>query len=118
GAGSMAGRVARSVVTRDGSVRAGRWRLLETIRAYGLGRLAESGHAEQANRRSAEFFRDLFVRAALGSSREAATADLAQYAREIDNVRAAIDWCFSPSGDSGIGVVLTAAYAPVWLNLS
>jgi tetratricopeptide (TPR) repeat protein len=43
---------------------------------------------------------------------------LAQYAREIDNVRAAIDWCFSPSGDSEIGVALTAAYAPVWLNLS
>src|SRR5205085_5551671 len=60
----------------------------------------------------------LFVRAALGSSRETTTADLAQYAREIDNVRAAIDWCFSPSGDSGIGVALTAAYAPVWLNLS
>ncbi len=49
---------------------------------------------------------------------QAATADLAQYAREIDNVRAAIDWCFSPSGHSGIGVALTAAYAPVWLNLS
>ena len=115
---SIANLVAKSLVMRDGSVPAGRWRLLETIRAYGLGRLAESGDAEQVIRRYAEFFRDLFVRAALGSSREAATADLAQYAREIDNVRAAIDWCFSPSGDSGIGVALTAAYAPVWANLS
>ncbi len=115
---SMANLVAKSLVMRDGSVPAGRWRLLETIRAYGLGRLAESGDAEQITRRCAAFFRDLFVRAAPGSSREAATADLAQYAREIDNVRAAIDWCFSPSGDSGIGVALTAAYAPVWLNLS
>jgi predicted ATPase len=115
---SIANLVAKSLVTRDGSVPAGRWRLLETIRAYGLGRLAESGDAEQVSRRYAEFFRDLFVRAALGSSREPATADLAQYAREIDNVRAAIDWCFSPSGDSRIGVALTAAYAPVWLNLS
>ncbi len=115
---SIANLVAKSLVMRDGSVPAGRWRLLETIRAYGLGRLAESGDAEQVTRRYVEFFRDLFVRAALGSSREAATADLAQYAREIDNVRAAIDWCFSPSGHSGIGVALTAAYAPVWLNLS
>ncbi len=115
---SIANLVAKSLVMRDGSVPAGRWRLLETIRAYGLGRLAESGDAEQITRRCAEFFRDLFVRAAPGSSREAATADLAQAAREIDNVRAAIDWCFSPSGRSGIGVALTAAYAPVWLNLS
>jgi predicted ATPase len=115
---SVASLVAKSLVTRDGSVPAGRWRLLETIRAYGLGKLAEGSDAEQGNRRCAEFFRDLFVSAAPGSSREAATADLAQYAREIDNVRAAIDWCFSPSGDSGIGVALTTAYAPVWLNLS
>jgi len=115
---SMANLVAKSLVMRDGSVPAGRWRLLETIRAYGLGRLAESGDAEQITRRCAGFFRDLFVRAAPGSSREAATADLAQAAREIDNVRAAIDWCFSQSGRSGIGVALTAAYAPVWLNLS
>ena len=113
---SIANLVAKSLVTRDGSVTAGRWRLLETVRAYGLERLAESGDAEQVTRRCAEFFRDLFARAAPGSSRE--PADLAQYAREIDTVRAAIDWCFSPSGDSGIGVALTAAYAPVWLNLS
>jgi predicted ATPase len=115
---SIANLVAKSLVTRDGSVPAGRWLLLETIRAYGLERLADSGDAEQVTWRCAEFFRDLFVRAAPGSSREPAAADLAQYAREIDNVRAAIDWCFSPSGDSGIGVALTAAYAPVWLNLS
>ena len=115
---SMANLVAKSLVMRDASVPAGRWRLLETIRAYGLGTLAESGDAEQITKRCAAFFRDLFVRAAPGSSREAATADLAQAAREIDNVRAAIDWCFSQSGRSGIGVALTAAYAPVWLNLS
>jgi predicted ATPase/DNA-binding winged helix-turn-helix (wHTH) protein len=115
---NIANLVAKSLVTRDGSVPAGRWRLLETIRVYGLGRLAESGEAVQVTKRCAEFFRDLFVRAVPGSSRELATADLAQYAREIDNVRAAIDWCFSPSGDPGIGVALTAAYSPVWLTLS
>src|SRR5208282_5960675 len=38
--------------------------------------------------------------------------------REIDNVRASLDWSFSSSGDAAIGVVLTAAYAPVWLDLS
>jgi len=42
---------------------------------------------------------------------------MARYVREIDNVRAALDWSFSPAGDSAIGVVLTAAYVPVWLHL-
>jgi len=77
---SIANLVAKSLVTRDGSVPAGRWRLLETIRAYGLGRLAESGDAEQVTRRCAEFFRDLFVRAAPGSSPQPSIAEMAQYA--------------------------------------
>jgi hypothetical protein len=38
--------------------------------------------------------------------------------REIDNVRAALDWCYSASGDPAIGIDLTAAYGPVWLHLS
>ena len=60
--------VAKSLVTRDESAPAGRWRLLETIRAYALERLSESGEAERVARRCAEFFRDLFVRAVSSSS--------------------------------------------------
>ena len=36
--------------------------------------------------------------------------------REIDNVRAALDWCFSASGDTAIGVDLAAGYAD-WLRV-
>jgi ATP/maltotriose-dependent transcriptional regulator MalT len=43
---------------------------------------------------------------------------LARRVREIDNVRAALDWSFSPAGDPAIGVDLAAAYAPVWQHLS
>ncbi len=44
--------------------------------------------------------------------------DVARYGREIDNVRAALDWSFSPAGDAAIGIALTAAFAPVWLHLA
>ena len=44
--------------------------------------------------------------------------DFVHFREEMDNVRAAVDWCFSSKGDSGIGIVLTAAYLPVWLHLS
>jgi predicted ATPase len=37
---------------------------------------------------------------------------------EIDNIRAAIDWALSPSGEWEVGAILTAAYAPVWYDLS
>jgi tetratricopeptide (TPR) repeat protein len=43
---------------------------------------------------------------------------LARYRQEIDNVRAALDWSFSPAGDPAIGVVLAAEYVWVWVNLS
>ena len=43
---------------------------------------------------------------------------LAEYGRQIDNLRAALDWAFSPSGDASIGVALTAAAAPLWMHLS
>ena len=43
---------------------------------------------------------------------------MARHVREIDNVRAALDWSFSPTGDQAIGVDLTVACAPVWRHLS
>jgi predicted ATPase/DNA-binding winged helix-turn-helix (wHTH) protein len=55
----IANLVAKSLVTSDGSSLTGRWRLLETIRAYALEILAESGETEQLARRCPEFFPDL-----------------------------------------------------------
>lgn len=117
-ADGIASLVAKSLVALERSV-VGRWRLLETIRAYAIGKLAESGEANQVARRHAEFFRNLV---AAGGSSGAPFApglpDIAPYAREIDNVRAALDWTFSLAGGTEIGIALTAAYCPVWFDLS
>jgi hypothetical protein len=43
---------------------------------------------------------------------------LADYAQEIDNLRAALDWAFAPDGDVSIGVALTNAAVPLWMSLS
>jgi predicted ATPase len=114
----IANLVAKSLVTLDGSAPAGRWRLLETTRAYALEKLADSDEVEQAARRHAEFFRDLFAPAASCSPLKLRVEDLNRYGREIDNVRAALDWCFSQCGDTAIGIELTAAYSPVWLHFA
>ena len=42
---------------------------------------------------------------------------LALYRPRIDNLRAALDWAFSPGGDAAIGVALTAAAVPLWMHL-
>jgi predicted ATPase/DNA-binding winged helix-turn-helix (wHTH) protein len=114
----IANLVAKSLVTLDGSAPSSRWRLLETIRAYALEKLAENGESEPIARRCAEFFRDLVGPDTQGSQVLPAAEEMARYGREIDNVRAALNWCFSSAGDVAIGIVLTAAYAPVWLDLS
>ena len=106
----------KSLLTLVQSTDGPRWRLLETIRAYALEKLTENGETEQAARRHAEFFRDLFAPAANVSL--VTLDDIPRYVREIDNVRTALDWAFSPGGDRAVGVALTAAYAPVWLYLS
>jgi predicted ATPase/DNA-binding winged helix-turn-helix (wHTH) protein len=114
----IANLVAKSLVALDGAAPVGRWRLLETIREYALEVLAENGETEQAARSCAEFYRDLVLPAMHGSQVQPSAKDMARYGREIDNVRAALDWSFSSVGDAATGVVLTAAYAPVWLDLS
>jgi predicted ATPase/DNA-binding winged helix-turn-helix (wHTH) protein len=114
----IANLVAKSWVALDKSGDNARWTLLETIRAYALEKLAESDESNDAQRRHAAFFRDLFALQARGARPSLSDDNLARHVREIDNVRAALDWSFSPAGDQAIGVDLTAAYAPVWRHLS
>src|SRR5262249_48813978 len=91
--------------------------LLETIRAYALEKLVEADEADRAVRRSAEYLRDLF-RSTASASQGRGHSESTQGHREIDNVRAAIDWALSPSGDLVVGLELTAYSAQLWFQLS
>jgi predicted ATPase/DNA-binding winged helix-turn-helix (wHTH) protein len=110
--------VTKSLVTFDGTEVGSRWRLLETTRAYALQKLIECGEIEGAQRRHAAYFGDLFALPLPGARSRLPNEDLTRRVREIDNVRAALDWSFSPDGDIAVGIHLTAAYAPVWLHMS
>jgi predicted ATPase/DNA-binding winged helix-turn-helix (wHTH) protein len=114
----IANLVSKSLLTYDGPTSPGRWQLPETTRAYALEKLDESGERDRTARRHAAFFRDYFASIDESAKIEAAAEDQRRYRDEIDNVRAALDWAFSPAGDPAIGVVLTTAYAWVWLQLS
>ncbi len=110
--------IAKSLVASEGSASIGRWRLLESIRAYALQKLAESGEAARVARFHADYYRVLFERAeAEWDSRP--IADMrSEYGRQIDDVRAAIDWALSPGGDALLGVALMGAAAHLWMHLS
>jgi len=110
----IASLVYKSLVILDRATSTTRWNLLETIRAYALEKLAAHDESGAAMRRHAGFYRDLFASRRLDSP--VPGEDMKEFTCEIDNVRAALDWSFSPAGDAEIGVALTAAYVPAWLH--
>jgi len=112
---AVSGLVNKSLVTLDRTGSVPRWVLLETIRAYALEKLIISDESNAAARRHAMFYRNLFVRGEPASRLQMPGEDMASYTSEIDNVRAALDWCFSAVGDVQIGVSLTAAFVPAWV---
>ncbi len=114
-ADTVASLVAKSLVAAEIGDGEARFRLLETMRAYALTKLAQSGEADSVARGHAAYYRDLLERARTSSARDDCGPS---FAPEIDNIRAALNWAFSPRGDASVAVALAAASAPVWLQVS
>ena len=110
--------VAKSLVAPEASVDVPRYRLLDTTRAYARDKLAASGELKVVAQKHAEYCRDLLERAGSQSITQSPADWLTIYGTQIDNVRAALDWAFSSDGDAGVGVSLTVAAVPLWINLS
>ena len=89
-----------------------------TPRAYALAKLDESGERDGLARRHAEHYRVLFERAKSEWGTRPKAQWLAEYRRHIDNLRASLDWAFSPTGDSSIGVAITVASVKLRVQLS
>ncbi|WP_319446277.1 MULTISPECIES: LuxR C-terminal-related transcriptional regulator [unclassified Mycobacterium] len=91
-----------------------RYRMLETVRQYGLEKLGESGEADEVRVRH----RDHYVATAMvldTPSGTSYTAGIDAAERELDNLRAAYDWC-RESGDLELALTLTSALLPLWLT--
>jgi predicted ATPase/DNA-binding winged helix-turn-helix (wHTH) protein len=114
----LADLVAKSLVVADVSGAKPRFRLLGTTRANALEKLATSGERDAVARRHAEFYRQLFARAEAEAPSRTTSDWLAAHAPEIDNLRAALDWAFSPGGEVSTGIALTAEAVSLWIRLS
>ncbi|MBV8398804.1 MAG: hypothetical protein JOZ17_08690, partial [Acetobacteraceae bacterium] len=114
----LEGLLAKSLVVAEVSDGESRFRLLDTTRAYALQRLRESGELDQLARRHGEYYQAVFDRAETEWETRTATEWLAEYGWQINNLRAALDWAFSPAGDVSIGASLAASAVPLWMHLS
>jgi predicted ATPase len=110
--------ITKSLITVEDNRAIARYRLLDTTRAYAREKLVESGELAAVAHRHGGYYRDLFERAETEWEARPAAEWLGDYGRQIDNVRAALDWAFSSGGDASIGVALTAAAVPLWMHLS
>ena len=91
------------------------FRLLDTTRAYAAVKLLESGEAEIIARRHALYYAEYLE---IGASGAAVSLDLSVSSVALGNIRAALEWGFSRSGDASIGVAISARAAPLFLSLS
>ena len=114
----VANLVAKSLVTANPGGAWVRYRLLETTRAYSLEKLVQAGEFDAIARRHAKRYLDVFEGAEVEAETRPTEEWLADYGPRIDNVRAALDWAFSPGGDVSIGVALTTAAVPLWMHFA
>ncbi len=113
--GVVASLVEKSLISVSQTDHASSYRLLDTTRAYAAAKLKERGEADATARRHAFYFAErlLGIRANISID-----LDLTAYARQIGDIRAALEWSFSPSGDSSVGVILAADAVPLFLRMS
>ena len=109
---------AKSLVAADLRGEPPRYRLLDTTRLYSREKLKDCGELQQVARRHAEYYCTSFAQAEAESESLPRAEWLAVYGWHLDNVRAALDWAFSAEGDPQIGVALTVAIVPLWVQLS
>jgi non-specific serine/threonine protein kinase len=102
--------VDKSLLKLDPSAAETRFRLLETVREYGMERLQVSGEANALRARHAAYCLTL-VRNINADPNERVRSE--QLEREHDNVRAALRWALE-DGDLLIGLRLTAALRRFW----
>jgi predicted ATPase/DNA-binding winged helix-turn-helix (wHTH) protein len=93
------------------------YRLLDTTRAYAAAKLAECGEPDRIARRHAIFYakfleHDEIIQSLFDEH------DLSGYAPHIGNVRAALRWALSGSGDVAVGIELATWAVPLFVGLS
>ncbi|MGW7404345.1 ATP-binding protein [Streptomyces sp. NPDC054833] len=106
----------QSVVSREESPAGVRYRMLDTVRAYGADWLAATGDAERLRRRHRDWYMGLATWCELDwfSPRQAEVA--ARVEAELPNLRIALEHCLSGSDDAHLGQYLAGSLWFYWVG--
>jgi predicted ATPase/DNA-binding winged helix-turn-helix (wHTH) protein len=115
---AIAGLVEKSLIATRIDETHAQYRLLDTTRAYALGKLEEHGEFDPISLRHAEY-----VTQQLESQKEMLWAlpraeRVAAYSRQLSNVRSALEWSFGSHGNDEIATRLAVASTQLFMELS
>jgi predicted ATPase len=108
---------AKSLITADIAGEHALFHMLEATRLYALEKLEACGEGPAMRRRHAELCCTMCEEDVCVPGTSTA-AWLARCCRMVEDVRVALDWCFSPQGDATIGAKLALISAPIWFRFS
>jgi predicted ATPase/DNA-binding winged helix-turn-helix (wHTH) protein len=95
-----------------------RYRLLDTTRTYALEIKVDDAELGDLAARHAIYYQQLLEQTGAEWQMRSNTPERASNLSDLNNVRAALEWCFGVAGDSAVGTRLAAAAAPVFLGMS
>jgi len=95
-----------------------RYRLLDTTRAYVLDTSVDDAELVDLAVRHAAYYRRWLEQSGTDWPTLSTGAERAPHFAALNNVRAALEWCFGANGNAKIGVGLAVAAAPVFLAMS
>ena len=113
----VANLVDKSLIATEVSANGMRYRLFDTTQAYLLPKLVESGEVGSVQERHARYWLDLLELIDADAPTQGSEA-FANFAVFLSDIRSALDWCFSATGDPRLGAALVAVAAPLLLELS
>ena len=116
--GAIDSLVAKSMVATRPIGAMMRYRLLDTTRAYALEISIDDAELADLAARHATYYRRWLEQNGTEWPTLSTGTERAPHFAALNNVRAALEWCFGVNGNAEIGVGLAAAAAPVFLAMS
>jgi predicted ATPase/DNA-binding winged helix-turn-helix (wHTH) protein len=116
--GAMDSLVAKSMVVTRPIGAMLRYRLLDTTRAYALAIPLEPQERADLAVRHASYYGRWLAQSTSDWAGKTSGAERASHFAALNNVRAALEWCFGEGGEISIGVKLAAAAGPALLAMS
>jgi predicted ATPase/DNA-binding winged helix-turn-helix (wHTH) protein len=95
-----------------------RYQLLDTTRAYARESSIDDAEFAEVATRHATYCRRWLEQSGIEWPSLITAAERAPHFIALNNVRAALEWCFDANGNAEIGVGLVAAAVPVFLTMS